>query len=71
MESSSTFVVVENKVIVFCCATMDEGLAFMEGRGGGVLYRLLCGPRIKPSPVQSKNSKNRLESGRRAQQKAS
>lgn len=67
----STFVVVQETAIVFRCETLDEGLAFLEGRGSGVLYRLLCGPRIKPSPVQQANRKNPRETETRGQRKAS
>lgn len=66
-----TFIVVQDGSIVFNCATLDEGLAFLEGRQAGVLYRLLCGPRIKPNRVQSGKRRNPRESKTSAQRKAS
>lgn len=50
-ELGPTFIIVEANAILFRADNIDDGLAFMEGRQGGVLYRLLCGPRTKPSRV--------------------
>lgn len=56
---ATTFVVIQNRAVVFSCGTLDEGLAFLEGRGDGVLYRLLCEPRAVASRVQQKRPRKR------------
>lgn len=53
-----SFVVIQDRAIIFSCDTLDEGLAFLEGRGGGVLYRMLCGPRAAASRVHQEKARN-------------
>lgn len=51
------FIVVENDSVVFQCGSALEGMAFIEGRRGGVLFGVLYRPRPQVADVERQRAR--------------
>lgn len=64
----NTFVVIVDDAVVYRCRTLGEGLAFLAGRGTGVLCGVLCGAVTDPPrPKSGKREKQLVFDKRRPQ----
>lgn len=69
MTQLKLFVVIEDLRVIYQCDRMGEGLAFIAGRGAGVLSRVLTNPpktkRLSKQPKSKTAEKNSQSRGMR------